>query len=177
MLYTKRNRGKTFVIVDAAMNDFIRPALYDAAHPVTPARRDINAGAGRVRLLWMLWVRFAKRVIVSYIIGHLGKFPRVTCWCCGVQGPTVLLSRQIIMRGRARPKVLVQRQTIPGVIRRRETRADLCARRVIPPSSAAPSRTWPNGAILSAEKNLLLFLLFRRVPHPSFSKVGIFAFV
>ena len=38
VLYTKRNRGKTFVIVDAAMNDFLRPALYDAVHPITPAR-------------------------------------------------------------------------------------------------------------------------------------------
>ena len=39
VLYTKENRGKTFVIVDAAMNDFIRPALYDAVHPITPAKR------------------------------------------------------------------------------------------------------------------------------------------
>jgi diaminopimelate decarboxylase len=38
VLYTKRNRGKRFVIVDAAMNDFLRPALYDAVHPITPAR-------------------------------------------------------------------------------------------------------------------------------------------
>ena len=38
-LYTKENQGKTFVIVDAAMNDFIRPALYDAVHAITPAER------------------------------------------------------------------------------------------------------------------------------------------
>jgi len=45
VLYTKRNRGKKFVIVDAAMNDFIRPALYDAVHPITAARR--GKGAAR----------------------------------------------------------------------------------------------------------------------------------
>jgi diaminopimelate decarboxylase len=28
--------AKSFVVVDAAMNDLIRPALYDAEHPVTP---------------------------------------------------------------------------------------------------------------------------------------------
>jgi diaminopimelate decarboxylase len=39
VLYTKENRGKSFVVVDAAMNDFIRPALYDAVHPITPAKR------------------------------------------------------------------------------------------------------------------------------------------
>lgn len=37
VLYTKRNRGKEFVVVDAAMNDFMRPVLYDAVHPITPA--------------------------------------------------------------------------------------------------------------------------------------------
>ncbi len=39
VLYTKENRGKKFVIVDAAMNDFLRPALYDATHPITRAQR------------------------------------------------------------------------------------------------------------------------------------------
>ena len=35
VLYVKENRGKTFVIVDAAMNDLIRPVLYHATHPIT----------------------------------------------------------------------------------------------------------------------------------------------
>jgi diaminopimelate decarboxylase len=34
--YVKRAPGKTFVIVDAAMNDLIRPALYDAFHRIEP---------------------------------------------------------------------------------------------------------------------------------------------
>jgi diaminopimelate decarboxylase len=41
VLYVKKNGEKTFVIVDAAMNDLIRPALYQAYHeivPVTPRR-------------------------------------------------------------------------------------------------------------------------------------------
>jgi diaminopimelate decarboxylase len=37
VLYVKRNRGKTFVVIDAAMNDLIRPVLYDATHPITAA--------------------------------------------------------------------------------------------------------------------------------------------
>ena len=36
VLYLKENRGKKFVIVDAAMNDLIRPVLYSATHPITP---------------------------------------------------------------------------------------------------------------------------------------------
>jgi diaminopimelate decarboxylase len=39
VLYTKRNRGKMFVVVDAAMNDLMRPALYGAVHPVTRASK------------------------------------------------------------------------------------------------------------------------------------------
>jgi len=39
VIYVKRNSGKTFVIVDAGMNDLIRPVLYEAEHPVTAAVR------------------------------------------------------------------------------------------------------------------------------------------
>jgi diaminopimelate decarboxylase len=38
VLYVKQGEAKTFVIVDAAMNDLIRPTLYDAHHDVRPAR-------------------------------------------------------------------------------------------------------------------------------------------
>lgn len=37
--YVKRTGPKTFVIVDAAMNDLIRPAFYDAYHEIVPLRR------------------------------------------------------------------------------------------------------------------------------------------
>ncbi|WP_375410460.1 diaminopimelate decarboxylase [uncultured Methylobacterium sp.] len=36
VLYVKRTEGRTFVIVDAAMNDLIRPTLYDAFHGLRP---------------------------------------------------------------------------------------------------------------------------------------------
>lgn len=38
-LYRKKTGGKDFVIVDAAMNDLIRPALYDAYHEIVPVRQ------------------------------------------------------------------------------------------------------------------------------------------
>jgi len=38
-LYTKQGGGKRFLIVDAAMNDLLRPALYGAYHQVLPVRR------------------------------------------------------------------------------------------------------------------------------------------
>ncbi len=36
VVYVKHGDGKTFVIVDAAMNDLIRPTLYEAHHDVKP---------------------------------------------------------------------------------------------------------------------------------------------
>jgi diaminopimelate decarboxylase len=38
VLYVKRNGKKTFVICDAAMNDLIRPALYQAHHEIVPVK-------------------------------------------------------------------------------------------------------------------------------------------
>ncbi|MGD2093423.1 MAG: diaminopimelate decarboxylase [Phycisphaerales bacterium] len=40
VLYTKRGGRKKFVIVDAGMNDLIRPSLYDAFHFIWPAKVD-----------------------------------------------------------------------------------------------------------------------------------------
>jgi diaminopimelate decarboxylase len=39
VLYVKENGARRFVIVDAGMNDLLRPALYDAFHRVEPVRR------------------------------------------------------------------------------------------------------------------------------------------
>jgi diaminopimelate decarboxylase len=36
VLFTKENYGKHFVVVDAAMNDFLRPSLYGAHHEILP---------------------------------------------------------------------------------------------------------------------------------------------
>lgn len=36
VIYVKKGEGKTFVVVDAAMNDLIRPTLYEAHHDILP---------------------------------------------------------------------------------------------------------------------------------------------
>ena len=36
VIYRKRNNGKQFVVVDAAMNDLLRPSLYGAYHEIVP---------------------------------------------------------------------------------------------------------------------------------------------
>ena len=46
-LYEKRGTAKTFKIVDAGMNDLIRPALYEGHHEIVPLR---EPGAARVKV-------------------------------------------------------------------------------------------------------------------------------
>jgi diaminopimelate decarboxylase len=46
--YVKKTGRKNFVIVDAAMNDLIRPAFYDSYHEIVPITRGNGAGHGLV---------------------------------------------------------------------------------------------------------------------------------
>jgi diaminopimelate decarboxylase len=45
VIYRKENDGKRFLVVDAAMNDLIRPALYGAYHEIVPVIRSKDSGA------------------------------------------------------------------------------------------------------------------------------------
>ena len=47
VLYVKRGEAKNFVIVDAAMNDLIRPTLYEAHHDIRPIKEP-TIGARRI---------------------------------------------------------------------------------------------------------------------------------
>ena len=47
VVYVKHGEGKVFVIVDAGMNDLIRPTLYEAEHEIKPVREPAP-GAARI---------------------------------------------------------------------------------------------------------------------------------
>src|SRR5579863_722427 len=47
VIYVKRGEAKTFIIVDAGMNDLVRPTLYDAHHDIRPVRQ-AAVGARRI---------------------------------------------------------------------------------------------------------------------------------
>lgn len=44
VLYLKNTSGRVFVIVDAGMNDLMRPAMYDAHHDIVPVLQNTGAG-------------------------------------------------------------------------------------------------------------------------------------
>ncbi|MGA8269263.1 MAG: diaminopimelate decarboxylase [Candidatus Acidiferrales bacterium] len=120
-LYTKVNRGKKFIVVDAGMNDFIRPALYSAAHPVTPIRRD----------------KTRPRIIRADIVGpvcesgdcflhdwpieevHAGDL--LALWGAGAYGYTETSN----YNARCRPAEILVSGSKALLIRRRESRSDL----------------------------------------------------
>ncbi len=49
VLFVKHGEAKNFVVVDAAMNDLIRPTLYDAHHEIWPVEQAGRVGAARIR--------------------------------------------------------------------------------------------------------------------------------
>ena len=44
VLFVKHGEAKNFVVVDAAMNDLIRPTLYDAHHEIWPVKEAVSGG-------------------------------------------------------------------------------------------------------------------------------------
>jgi diaminopimelate decarboxylase len=45
VIYKKKNAGRQFLVVDAAMNDLIRPVLYSAYHTIVPVAQSADATA------------------------------------------------------------------------------------------------------------------------------------
>jgi diaminopimelate decarboxylase len=45
VIYMKHGDGKNFVVIDAAMNDLIRPTLYEAHHDIMPVRQPAAGAA------------------------------------------------------------------------------------------------------------------------------------
>jgi diaminopimelate decarboxylase len=49
VIYLKKGENKHFVIVDAAMNDLVRPTLYDAHHDILPVKAPLASAARLTR--------------------------------------------------------------------------------------------------------------------------------
>ncbi len=121
VLYTKRNRGKNFVVVDAAMNDFLRPALYGATHPVTSAvRRNPSARALRADVVGPV-CETGDYLVQDWLLREPVPGDLVVVWGSGAYGFVSSSNYNSRPRG---AEVLVEGNRF-RVIRRRESRADL----------------------------------------------------
>ncbi len=120
VLYTKRSRGKTFVIVDAAMNDLIRPALYGAAHCITPVKRPGGANVSRVDVVGPV-CESGDFFLHDWPMPEMEAGDLLVIWSAGAY--SFVESSNYNSRPRA-AEVLVEGGRF-RIIRRRETREDL----------------------------------------------------
>ena len=119
VLYTKQNRGKNFVIADAAMNDFMRPALYDATHPITRARRAPGART-RADIVGPV-CESGDCFLQDWPLGNVAADDVLVLWGAGAYG-TVQTSNY---NSRPRPAEALVEGNRMRLIRRRDSRADL----------------------------------------------------
>ena len=125
VLQVKRNGKKTFVITDAAMNDLIRPALYQAHHEIVP----VKPRSGRARV-----VDVVGPVCESGdFFAHDRKLPPlepgdlIAVLDAGAYG----MAQSSNYNTRLRPAEVLVEGSKSRLIRRRETIADLLAPEII----------------------------------------------
>ena len=129
VIYTKGNRGKTFVIVDAGMNDLLRPALYGAVHPITRVvreRGEATFGAARVDIVGPV-CETGDSFLRDWPVGEVQPGDLLAIWTAGAYGMALASN----YNERCRPaEVLVDGKRC-SLIRRRETPRDLLRRDVL----------------------------------------------
>ncbi|MGB2628955.1 MAG: diaminopimelate decarboxylase [Candidatus Acidiferrum sp.] len=123
VIYVKRNSKKTFVIIDAAMNDMMRPVLYDAPHPITQI---VQTGDARATTRAVVDVvgqvcETGDCFLQGWRLGEVRPNDVVAIWAAGAYG----MSQASNYNARRRAaEVLVNGKSVK-LIRRRETSRDL----------------------------------------------------
>ena len=121
ILFIKKNGKKSFFILDAGMNDFMRPALYNAKHniiPVTKSKKKVNGNVEFVGPICESTDTFLKYRNFS----QLSENDLVAITNVGAYGSTLssnyntrpLVSEIIIKKGKT--KIIRKRQKISEII-------------------------------------------------------------
>jgi diaminopimelate decarboxylase len=123
VLYTKgAPGGKTFIVVDAAMNDFMRPALYGAAHPITRVVARSASHARRIRADIVGPVcETGDCFLQDWPIEESRPGDLLTLWGAGAYG----FVESSNYNARPRPAEVLVEGSRFRVVRKRESRADL----------------------------------------------------
>jgi len=119
VLYRKESGGKTFIIVDAGMNDLLRPSLYHSYHQIVPVRLR-GAAAETVDVVGPL-CESGDFMALNRSMPRTGRDDILAIMCTGAYG--YALASNYNGRGRA-AEILVD-GTAASVIRERESIADL----------------------------------------------------
>jgi diaminopimelate decarboxylase len=124
VIYTKMNRGKEFVIVDAAMNDLMRPALYGATHPVTRVYRVSGSDHALIDPVDIVGpvCETGDCFLRDWPLGgEMRPGEVLAIWTAGAYG----MAQSSNYNARCRPAEVLVEGRRAKLIRRRETRKDL----------------------------------------------------
>jgi diaminopimelate decarboxylase len=123
VLYNKHNGKKTFVIVDAGMNDLMRPSLYGAVHPITRTvrnRSESGSSHERVDIVGPV-CETGDCFLHDWQLGPVKAGDVLAIWASGAYGMSLASN----YNGRCRaPEILISGKK-SKLIRRRETVNDL----------------------------------------------------
>jgi len=120
--YTKTNRHKSFVVVDAGMNDLLRPALYGAVHPITRVTRaeKEKTGGGRVDIVGPV-CETGDCFLRDWPLGSVKPGDILSIWTTGAYGMSLASN----YNARCRPAEILVEGKRARIIRKRETTRDL----------------------------------------------------
>jgi diaminopimelate decarboxylase len=124
--YTKTIRRKTFVVVDAGMNDLLRPALYGAIHPITRVTRAkakksaASAKVARVDIVGPV-CETGDCFLRNWPLGAVKPGDVLAIWTAGAYGMSLASN----YNARPRPAEILVERNRSRLIRCRETRRDL----------------------------------------------------
>jgi diaminopimelate decarboxylase len=125
--YTKTNGRKNFVVVDAGMNDLLRPALYAAVHPITRVTRGKNekssgtsADGARVDIVGPV-CETGDCFLRNWPLGTVEPGDVLAIWTAGAYGMSLASN----YNARRRPAEILVERNRSRLIRRREATRDL----------------------------------------------------
>jgi diaminopimelate decarboxylase len=123
VVYTKQNSGKSFVVIDAAMNDLMRPVLYDAPHPITCVVKSGGKEANATKRADIVGpvCETGDTFLFDWPLGNVAQADLLAIWVTGAYG----FAQSSNYNGRGRAAEVLVDQNMPKLIRRRETRKDL----------------------------------------------------
>jgi diaminopimelate decarboxylase len=123
VIYTKKNEAKSFVIIDAAMNDLIRPVLYDAPHPVTRVSEKTSGKKGSAHRVDVVGpvCETGDCFLQAWPLGDVKNGDLVAIWTAGAYG----IVQASNYNGRPRPAEVLVSGRKARLIRRRESQGDL----------------------------------------------------
>ncbi len=127
VLYNKDGQAKRFVIVDAGMNDLIRPSLYGAFHEIRPVRESTGSKTATVDVVGPI-CESGDFLAQERVLPHVEAGDLLAVMSAGAYA--FVMASNYNSRPRA-PEVLVKGGEI-HVIRTRETHEDLVRGETIP---------------------------------------------